>query len=83
MCKQTEDSPFFSDKLWPLLYFFGSVNRSYLSIKKEEKKKASFPFVAWCMINTVSKNHIPICNIERGVANQPGNQRLGWPGSYS
>ena len=32
-------------------------------------------------INTVSKNHVNIRLVERGTANQPRWQRLGWPRS--
>ena len=86
MSKQKGSSPFlffffFSDKLWRLLYFFGSLYRSYLS-KKKVTKKASFPFVGRCMTNTLSSNHVPTRNIERGVANLPLRQHLGWPSSY-
>ena len=54
-------------------FVFFRIGLSVISLKqKKQTKKASFPFVAWCTINTVSKNHIPIRNIERGIANQPG-----------
>ena len=59
--------------------FFGSLYRSYLSNKK--KIKAGIEFVGWCMINTVRKNNIPICNIERGMAKLPLWQHLAWPSS--
>ena len=48
---------------------FGSLYRSYLEQNKT-KNGAGFPFVGWCMINTVSKNHIKIRKIERGIAKQ-------------
>ena len=57
--------------------------RSYLSdIKKEGKIKGRFPFIVWCMFNTVSKNHIETHIIERCITNPPHWQRLRWPSSY-
>ena len=35
------------------------------------------------MITIVSKNHTQICKIERGMANLPLWQLLGWPTSYT
>ena len=64
---------FFSDR------YIGHVSRT----KKQNKKGAGFPFVGWHMINTVvSKNHIQIHHIERGIAKQRLGQHLGWPTSY-
>ena len=60
---------------------FGSLYRSYLEQNKT-KNGAGFPFVGWCMINTVSKNHIKIRKIERGIAKQRLCQHLSWPSSY-
>ena len=51
----------------PVFVFFGSLYRSFISLE-QMKKRARLPFVGWCMINTESKNHIPICKIERGIA---------------
>ena len=54
MCKQTDNTPFlflfFADKLWPFLVFFRIVVSVMLL---EQKQKASFTFVGWCMIDTV------------------------------
>ena len=48
----------------------------------KKMKKAGFQFVGWCMIYIVSKNHTQIRKIERGIANLPLWQWLGWPCSY-
>ena len=82
MCKQTENTPFcfsfFPGKLWPFLYF-SQIVVSVLSRTNLKKKKASFPLVGWCMINTVSENHIPTCNIEWGIADQTKIGTLAGP----
>ena len=73
---------FFSRQVTVAFVFFRIVV-SVISLKQNTKqKRACFPFVGWCMINTVSKNHIQIRSIERGVANLPLWQHLGWPSSY-
>ena len=86
MCKQTESLPdclfYFSDKLWSLLHFFGSLSRSYIE-QKLNKKVGGFPFVGWCMTNTASKNRNKIRQIERGIAKQRLCQHLSWPSWYS
>ena len=51
---------FFSDKLQSLLYFFRIVVSVISLEQKRKRKRACFPFVSWCMINAVSKNHIRI-----------------------
>ena len=54
--------------------------RVIVSIKPLEQKKegvgAGFPFVGWCMINIVSKNHIQTRKIQRGIAKQRLCQHL-------
>ena len=56
--------------------------------RKKEKKigTAGSRFVGWFMINIVSKNHtqirVLVRKIERGMANLPFPQLLGWPSSY-
>ena len=54
--------------------FLGCLYRTYLSEKKSQ---------GWCISNIVSKNNIRIHCIERGMANLPLWQRLGWPSSYN
>ena len=87
--KQKETLPFLGLSFFQACYgrfcifldrCIGHISRT----KQKKKKKASLPFVAWYMINTLSKNHIPICNvdlIERGMAKLPLRQHLGWPSS--
>ena len=49
----------------------GSKPIGYVSRTKKIKKWGTgFPSVGWCMINTVSKNHIQTRKIERGIAKQ-------------
>ena len=52
---------FIEKKLWPIFMFSDRC--------LSEKKKTSLTFVAWCMIDTVSKNHISTFEIEQGIAN--------------
>ena len=63
---------FFWDKSWCFCIFadgcIGHISR---------EKKAGFPFIGWCMINTASKNHTQIRKIEQGMANPPVWQWLG------
>ena len=84
MCKQIACLP-------ACLFFQTSYGRfrifrivvSVVSIERKKKeKKAGIECGGRCMINAVPKNHIPICNIERGMANLPLWQHLGWPSSY-
>ena len=81
MCKQIACLP-------ACLFFQTSYGRfrifrivvSVVSIERKKKeKKAGIECGGRCMINVVPKNHIPICNIERGMANLPLWQHLGWP----
>ena len=54
-----------------------------LGQKQKKTKKGGFQFVGWCMVNIVSKNHTQIRKVERGMANLPLWQLLGWPSSYA
>ena len=58
--------------------YFGNISRTKATIKN-----AGFQFVDWCMMNIVSENHTQIRKIERGMANLPLWQWLGWPSSQS
>ena len=83
MCKQTERLPpflFCSQTSYGRFCIFSDhLYRSNLSNIKE--KGAGFPFVGWCMINTVSKIHIQIRKSARGIARRRLCQHLSWPSS--
>ena len=90
MHKETESMPpflLFSDKLRSLLYVRNVADRCIdhtIHVSLERKKawgrgRADFPFVGWCVINTVSKNHIQTHKIDRGIAKQRLYQHLSWP----
>ena len=62
---------------------FGSLYRSYLSYKKTKRnKKQAFHLLVGAWSTPCQKKHIQIRNIERGIANQPLWQHLGWPSSH-
>ena len=89
MCTTYEDkrkaSPFFflfSGQSYGRFRVF-RVLASVSSLEQIMKKRACFPFVGWCMINTVKKKKsIQIRSFEWGVDNQPIWQHLGCPTSY-
>ena len=85
MCTQMESLPLFivflSDKLWSILFFLRLVvSVISLELKQKINKGAGFPFVAWCMMNTVSKNNIHILELERGMGHgQATAVSAPWP----
>ena len=83
--KQTESLPALKKKKKRevnVAYGFFRIVVSVISLSEKKKTQAGFPVVGWCMINTVSQNHVQIRNMERGMANLPLWQHLGWPSSY-
>ena len=72
---------FLSDKLWSILFFLRIVvSVMSLELKQKINKGAGFPFVAWCMMNTVSKNDIHILKLERGMGHgQATAVSAPWP----
>ena len=87
-CKDqsTESRPvsfFFKKKSYGRFRLFSDRYFGHLiSPTKTTIKKAGFQFVGWCMMNIVSENHTKIRKVERGMANPPLWQWLGWPSSY-
>ena len=86
MCKQTESLlPLLILFLWQVMvaFVFFRILSSVISLEQKLNKNGEgFQFVVWCMINTVSKKHIKIRKIERGIAKKKLCQHISWPSSY-
>ena len=80
MCKLTESRLFFFKTSYGRFCIFW--DRYFGRISRTAKKRTSFQFVGWCMINIVSNNHTQIRKIERGMVNLPPWQWLDWPSPH-
>ena len=71
----------FSRQVMTVFVFFRIVV-SVISLERTTIKRRVFRLLVGAWSTRCKKNHIPICNIGRGIAKQQHSQHLGWPSSY-